>query len=146
MIKKILILAVFLITIGSAAAAGSNDNMGNKYLVKDFKIIIYSDPALNNFVATIINQNNAVTGEGYWEISTSPAANHDPLKVQQTGTFDEGLNEFPIGRPLNFEPAEGTTYYLLVYTNYIPEGHDNRVSKDTNETIYEDNPDTPPVS
>jgi hypothetical protein len=126
-------------TIGSAAAADPDGNMGNKYLVSDFLITIYPEtPYQNEFNATITNQNNGAYGEGYWEISTSPAANHDPTKVQQTGYFNENFDTFTIGESLKFTPIEGTTYYLLVYTNYIPEGHDNRVSKDTNVTEFSD--------
>src|SRR5512136_1865431 len=107
-------------TIESAAAADSDGKMRNKYLVSDFLITIYpTAPYLNEFTANITNQNNGAHGQGYWEISTSPAANHDSTNVQQTGFFNENPNTFAIGDELEFTPQDGTTYYLLVYTNYI---------------------------
>ena len=122
MIKKLLILAVFLMTIGSAAAANPDDNMGNKYVVSDFKINTFD----NTFSATLTNQNDGAVGDGYYEISTSPAANH--ANIVQNGTFGEGFGVFGLNSFLTFNPDNSTTYYLLIYTNY-PE-HDNRVSKD----------------
>ena len=127
---------VFLMAIGSAAAANP-DNMGNKYVVSDFKINTFD----NTFNATITNQNNGAVGDGYYEISTSPAANH--ANILQNGTFYGGIDTFGINDYLTFTPDNSTTYYLLVYTNY-PE-HDNRVSKDTGVFIYEI-PQPPPAA
>ncbi len=113
-------MSVLLIFIGSAAAANL-DNMGNKYLASDFSI------SEGFFSASIINQKDGAAGDFYWEITTSPSANHNPANVKQSGTFSGGLGTFPVGETLSFTPENGATYYLLVFTNY-PE-HDNRVSK-----------------
>ena len=128
LIKKLLILMVFLMAIGSAAAANP-DNMGNKYVVSNFTINTFD----NSFSATLTNQNNGAVGDGYYEISTGPAANH--ANILQNGTFNGGIDTFRINDYLTFTPDNSTTYYLLVYTNY-PE-HDNRVSKDLGVFIYE---------
>lgn len=115
--KKAIILGILLLLISPVAAV----NMGNKYLVDNFTI------NQTSFNATLENQNNGATGEGYYEISTSPAANHQ--NILQNGTFNEFQGTTTLTRELIFEPVNGTQYWILVFTDY-PE-HDNRVSKDS---------------
>jgi hypothetical protein len=136
--KKLLILAILVIsTVGLAAAAEPNDNMGNKYLVSDFQITAYQtgpDTFTGSFTATITNQQDNAVGDLYYEIKTNPAANHQD--VLQSGTLPAvtlpggGHGTFGISDSITtLKPVDGTTYYILVYTHY-PE-HDNRVSKET---------------
>lgn len=103
--------------------------MGNKYVVSDFKMNTFD----NSFSAIITNQNDGTVGDGYYEISTSPVANH--ANVVQSGTFGEYFGNFGLNSYLTFTPDDNATYYLLVYTNY-PE-HDNRVSKDIGIVVDE---------
>jgi len=92
---------------------------GNKYLVNNFML------NLINFTAEITNPQNRVTGPGFFEIKTNPAANHK--NVLQNGTFSHSNGTFTINYDLEFTPVADQLYYILVYSNY-PE-QDNRVDK-----------------
>jgi hypothetical protein len=81
---------------------------------------------ITNFTAEITNPQDAITGDGFYEIKTNPSANHKD--VLQSGSFSNSLGTFTISDSLNFTPADNENYHILVYTNY-PE-YDNRVSKD----------------
>lgn len=115
--KKAIVLGMLLILLSPAAAV----DMGNKYLVDNFTI------NQTSFNATLENQNNGATGDGYYEISTSPSANHQ--NILQNGTFSGFQGVTNLTRDLIFNPVNGTEYWILVFTDY-PE-HDNRVSKDS---------------
>jgi hypothetical protein len=91
-----------------------------KYLVDNFYLNI------TNFTAEITNPDDAVTGDGYYEIKTNPSSNHN--NVLQSGTFLHSIGTFTINGSLTFTPTNNEKYHILVYSNY-PE-HDNRVSKD----------------
>lgn len=93
---------------------------GNKYLVNNFVLNFV------NFTADITNPQNRVTGPGFFEIKTNPAANHK--NVLQNGTFSHSNGTFSINNNLDFSPVVDQIYYILVYTHY-PE-QNNRVDKD----------------
>jgi len=93
---------------------------GNKYLVNNFILNIV------NFTAEITNPQNRVTGPGFFEIKTNPAANHK--NVLQNGTFSHSNGTFIINYDLEFTPVADQIYYILVYSNY-PE-QNNRLDKD----------------
>lgn len=106
---------------GSDGENTDNDTAnGDKYSVDNFILNVL------NFTAEITNPQNRVTGSGFYEIKTNPAANHQ--NVLQSGTFSHSLGTFTINNSLTFTPTNNTKYHILIYTNY-PE-HDNRVSKD----------------
>ncbi|MDP3066595.1 MAG: hypothetical protein Q8N08_07645 [Methanobacteriaceae archaeon] len=110
-------------TITDNAPGNSNPrtgNSGNKYLVDKFSL------NRTSFTAEITNQKNNVNGDGFFEITTNPAANQK--NVLQNGTFSHSMGTFNIAANLSFEPVNDTKYYIQVYTNNPK--HDNRVSKD----------------
>ncbi len=104
----------------------SNMDSRNKYLVNNFNLNI------KNFTVEITNQQDRVTGDGYYEIKSDSEANHDD--VLQSGTFPQSNGIVVMSGNLTFTPENNTQYHILVYTNY-PED-DNRVSKA--DTLYVD--------
>jgi hypothetical protein len=101
-------------------------NSGNKYLANNFNM------DSKNFTIEITNQQDGVTGDGYYEIKTDPGANHED--VLQSGTFSQSNGIVVMSGDLTFTPEDNTEYHILVYTNYPDE--DNRLSKA--ETVYQD--------
>jgi len=85
-----------------------------------------------NFTIEITNQQDGVTGDGYYEIKTDTEANHED--VLQSGTFPQSNGIVMMSGDLTFTPKDNTEYHILVYTNYPDE--DNRVSKA--DTVYTD--------
>jgi hypothetical protein len=101
-----------------------NSDSGNKYLVNNFNM------NRKNFTVEITNQQNGVTGDGYYEIKTYSGSDHD--EVLQSGTFSQTNGTVLMFGRLTFTPKNNTEYYILVYTHYPEE--DNRVSK--SNTMY----------
>lgn len=101
-------------------------NSGNKYLANNFNM------NNKNFTIEITNQQDGVTGDGYYEIKTDTKANHED--VLQSGTFPQSNGIVVMNGNLAFTPEDNTEYHILVYTNYPEE--DNRVSKA--DTLYTD--------
>ncbi|MDD1763995.1 MAG: hypothetical protein LUQ70_04710 [Methanobacteriaceae archaeon] len=101
-------------------------NSGNKYLANNFNM------NSENFTIEITNQQDGVTGDGYYEIKTDTEANHED--VLQSGTFPQSNGIVVMNGNLAFTPEDNTEYHILVYTNYPEE--DNRVSKA--DTVYTD--------
>jgi hypothetical protein len=131
LIKPLLLLTVLVLSLGAVTAA---ENMGNKYLVSEFEIT--GTEANTYFTANITNQNGGAVGTIFYEISTSPAANHE--NVLQSGTFEGTTDSIIIGDFISFPYDQNTQYYILVYVNDAE--HDNRVFKDTSVYVTPDNP------
>lgn len=112
--------------VGRFFSRMTNTNSGNKYLVNNFNMNI------KNFTVEITNQQDGVTGEGYYEIKTDSSASHED--VLQSGTFPQSNGIVVMNGNLAFTPEDNTEYHILVYTNYPEE--DNRVSKA--DTLYTD--------